>query len=78
MLRSWRALRRELHAQERDDRLRRYETVELVCHTAVAIVLVVAYVAVVTTGHDGDGLLALTGGYVLGVGASKIISRIGS
>lgn len=50
----------------------------LVVHALIAVALIVAYVIVTITEHDGTPLLTLTAGYLLGVGAQAGLRRAGA
>lgn len=52
--------------------------VALVVHAVISVALVVAYVIVTVTGHDGDPLLTLLAGYIVGVGAQAGLRRAGA
>jgi hypothetical protein len=52
--------------------------VALVVHAAIAIALIVAYTVVTVTGHDGDPLLTLLAGYIVGVGTQVGLRKAGA
>ena len=50
-------------------------TPQLVCHTAVVLALLAAYVVMTVTGHDATALLGLLAGYIGGAGTAAVVAR---
>ena len=46
-------------------------TVALICNAAVAVALLIAYVVLTVTGHDGTVVLGLLAGQGIGVATAK-------
>lgn len=50
----------------------------LVVHGLIAVALIVAYTVVTVTGNDGDPLLTLLAGYIVGVGTQVGLRKAGA